>query len=214
MRRGMIWRETGRTESITEKGSYRKKEGSTVMAVNTKRALTESLLKLLHTKRFDKITISEITNGCGMNRMTFYYHFSDIYDLVVWLIENYLRGLSRERKDSKDWKNAFTTMLNKIEEYKVEVVNFYNGIPRDRAESFMNYIFYAVFNDIVTTMILDLGIEEKDYDFMLKFICYGFVGTILEWISNGLPEEEIDEIVRRTALIVEGTGWKRLKESV
>ena len=184
------------------------------MAINTKRALTESLLKLLHTKRFDKITISEITNGCGMNRMTFYYHFSDIYDLVVWLIENYLRGLSRERKDSKDWKNAFTTMLNKIEEYKVEIINFYNGIPRDRAESLMNYIFYAVFNDIVTTMILDLGIEEKDYDFMLKFICYGFVGTILEWISNGLPEEEIDEIVRRTALIVEGTGWKRLKESV
>ena len=56
------------------------------MAVNTKRALTESLLKLLHTKRFDKITISEITNGCGMNRMTFYYHFSDIYDLMVWCI--------------------------------------------------------------------------------------------------------------------------------
>ena len=49
---------------------------------------------------------------------------------------------------------------------------------------------------------------------MLKFICYGFVGTVLEWISNGLPENEIDEIVRRTALIVEDTGWKRLKESV
>ena len=87
------------------------------MAVNTKRALTESLLKLLHTKRFDKITISEITNGCGMNRMTFYYHFSDIYDLMVWCIENYLRGLSRARRDSKDWKSAFTDMLHKTEEY-------------------------------------------------------------------------------------------------
>ncbi len=184
------------------------------MAVNTKRALTESLMKLLHTKRFDKITISEITNGCGMNRMTFYYHFSDIYDLMVWCIENYLRGLSRDRKDSKDWKSAFTAMLHKIESYRAEVINFYNGVPRDKAESLMNYIFYAVFNDIVTTMILDLGIEEKDYDFMLKFICYGFVGTVLEWISNGLPEDEIDEIVRRTALIVEDTGWKRLKESV
>ena len=184
------------------------------MAVNTKRALTESLMKLLHTKRFDKITISEITNGCGMNRMTFYYHFSDIYDLMVWCIENYLRGLSRDRKDSKDWKSAFTAMLHKIESYRAEVINFYNGVPRDKAESLMNYIFYAVFNDIVTTMTLDLGIEEKDYDFMLKFICYGFVGTVLEWISNGLPENEIDEIVRRTALIVEGTGWKRLKESV
>ena len=91
------------------------------MAINTKRALTESLMKLLHTKRFDKITISEITNGCGMNRMTFYYHFSDIYDLMVWCIENYLRGLSRDRKDSKDWKSAFTAMLHKIESYREEV---------------------------------------------------------------------------------------------
>ena len=72
------------------------------MAIHTKKALKESLKKQLHCKRFDKITISDITNGCGMNRMTFYYHFSDIYDLMVWWIENYLRGLCRERQDSKD----------------------------------------------------------------------------------------------------------------
>mgnify|MGYP000490884977 CR=1 FL=1 len=44
----------------------------------TKRALEASLKKLLLEKPLDKITISDIADECGMNRMTFYYHFQDI----------------------------------------------------------------------------------------------------------------------------------------
>ncbi len=186
-RRGMIRREPGRPESITEKGSYRK-EGR------------EYSYGRQYKKGFNRI----INETAAYQTIRQDHHQRD---------HQRMRHEPHE-KDSKDWKSAFTAMLHKIESYRAEAINFYNGVPRDKAESLMNYIFYAVFNDIVTTMILDLGIEEKDYDFMLKFICYGFVGTVLEWISNGLPEDEIDEIVRRTALIVEGTGWKRLKESV
>ena len=46
----------------------------------TKRALEQSLKNLLLKKPLTKITISDITADCGMNRMTFYYHFKDIYD--------------------------------------------------------------------------------------------------------------------------------------
>ena len=44
----------------------------------TKRALAASLKKLLAQKPLSKITIADITEDCGMNRMTFYYHFQDI----------------------------------------------------------------------------------------------------------------------------------------
>ena len=48
------------------------------MSQITKRALATSLKKLLAQKPLSKITISDITEDCGMNRMTFYYHFQDI----------------------------------------------------------------------------------------------------------------------------------------
>ena len=35
-----------------------------------------------------KITIKEITEDCGVNRQTFYYHFKDIYDLLEWIYKN------------------------------------------------------------------------------------------------------------------------------
>lgn len=55
------------------------------MSQITKRALARSLKKLLRQRALNKITISDITNDCGINRMTFYYHFKDIYDLVEWM---------------------------------------------------------------------------------------------------------------------------------
>ena len=54
------------------------------MSDTTKRALEESLKHMLLKKPLDKISISDITNDCGISRMTFYYHFKDIYDLVEW----------------------------------------------------------------------------------------------------------------------------------
>ena len=49
----------------------------------TKKALGASLKKILLQKPLEKITITDLTNDCGVNRQTFYYHFHDIYDLRV-----------------------------------------------------------------------------------------------------------------------------------
>ena len=56
------------------------------MSQTTKRALEASFKKLLLEKPLNKITINDITEDCGVNRMTFYYHFKDIYDLVDWIL--------------------------------------------------------------------------------------------------------------------------------
>ena len=52
------------------------------MSQVTKRALEQSLKNLLLKKPLTKITINDIAEDCGINRMTFYYHFKDIYDPV------------------------------------------------------------------------------------------------------------------------------------
>ena len=50
------------------------------MANTTKLALEASLKELLRTKPIDRITINDLTEHCGISRMTFYYHFKNIYD--------------------------------------------------------------------------------------------------------------------------------------
>ena len=69
----------------------------------TKRALEQSLKNLLLQKPLHKITISDIADDCGINRMTFYYHFKDIYDLVEWVCMEDAKKALADNKTYETW---------------------------------------------------------------------------------------------------------------
>lgn len=74
------------------------------MSQTTKRALEASLKKMLLQKPLNKITINDIAEDCGISRMTFYYHFKDIYDLVEWAcVEDAKRALEG-KKTCDTWR--------------------------------------------------------------------------------------------------------------
>ena len=84
------------------------------MSQITKRALEESLKKMLLKKPVNKITISDITEDCGINRMTFYYHFKDIYDLVEWsCVEDAARALDG-KKTYDTWQQGFQQIFQAV----------------------------------------------------------------------------------------------------
>lgn len=56
------------------------------MSEITKHALEDSLKVLLLRKPFNKITIGDFTKECDINRMTFYYHCTDMHHLLSWII--------------------------------------------------------------------------------------------------------------------------------
>ena len=45
-------------------------------------ALETALKDIMRQTPFEKITVSDITNRCQLNRQTFYYHFADKYALL------------------------------------------------------------------------------------------------------------------------------------
>ena len=86
-----------------------------LVAQTTKRALEASLKKLLLRKPLNKITISDITEDCGVNRMTFYYHFKDIYDLVDWILMEDAAEALEGLQDFETWSGALREMLEKVQ---------------------------------------------------------------------------------------------------
>jgi len=56
------------------------------MSVRSKSALAQSLLKLMMTKPFDEISISEITAEAGLARQTFYTNFDRREDILTYLL--------------------------------------------------------------------------------------------------------------------------------
>ena len=57
------------------------------MAKITKDSILDCVWQLLEKKTPDKITVTEICEDCGINRNTFYYHFTDLIDVLDALLE-------------------------------------------------------------------------------------------------------------------------------
>ena len=76
------------------------------MSVLTKKALLIAFGELLEEKPFNKITITDITAKCGLNRMTFYYHFDNIYELMIWGLEAQLHEVSKNYINYENWKTG------------------------------------------------------------------------------------------------------------
>ena len=81
------------------------------MSSITKKALMESLKKLMLQKPLNKITINDLTTDCGISRMAFYYHFRDIYDLVEWACLEESTKPCRVKKHTKHGRKDFCRFL-------------------------------------------------------------------------------------------------------
>ena len=72
------------------------------MAINIKKVFADSMVRLLNEKSFEQITVKDLCADCGASRQTFYNHFYDKYDLIVWICRKQCEELwaSFQRKDS------------------------------------------------------------------------------------------------------------------
>ncbi len=159
------------------------------MSQTTKRALEASLKKLLLQKPLNKITINDITEDCGVNRMTFYYHFKDIYDLVDWImVEDAAKAL--EGKESfETWNEAFLDILNEIKENKVLVLNVYRSVSREQVEQYLYKMLDPMLRNFMDREAQGLSVQDIDKQFVIDFYKYALVGMVLEWIRNDMRNE-------------------------
>ena len=103
----------------------------------SKKAMERSLKKLLCTKTLDKITIQELTDDCGISRMTFYYHFKDIYDLVEWSFEHDLRALLDGRPTYETWQEDYLQVFREVYRDRDILYNIYRSSGRDEIDKFL-----------------------------------------------------------------------------
>lgn len=80
----------------------------------TKSQLDAALRTLLREKSPDQIRVRELTERCGIRRQSFYYHFTDVYDLFAWSVEQEEAALSSRQENCLTWQQAFQDLLRYI----------------------------------------------------------------------------------------------------
>ena len=159
------------------------------MSKVTKRALEQSLKNLLLKKPLTKITIGDITEDCGINRMTFYYHFKDIYDLVEWACLEDARRALDEKKTYDTWQQGLLQIFAAVQENKPFILNVYRCVHREQVEKYLQPLVDQLLLDVIEEESSGMMIREEDKQFIIDFYKYGFVGMVLEWIRRDMKTE-------------------------
>ena len=167
----------------------------------TKRALEQSLKNLLLQKPLSKITISDIADDCGINRMTFYYHFKDIYDLIEWSCEEDARKALEGKKTYDTWQQGLLQIFEAVQENRAFILNVYRSISREQVENYLYKLTYQLLIGVVHEQAEGMSVREEDQDFIATVYKYAFVGLMLDWIRDDMREDP-ETIVGRLATLI------------
>ena len=177
----------------------------------TKNTFAASLKHLVLVKPYDKISISDITNDCRMNRQSFYYHFQDKNELLSWIMYNdlfvYITHGVRFHNCYGNLEGFLKRMENEREFYS-RVLESGDGIFHDYLYDVMHVMFTYFFDNAVSKE----GGTNISTEFFADFYSHGFCGVIIDWAIGGMKSTPHEVIQSMKDLALEnikiGEGFK------
>lgn len=174
------------------------------MSQVTKRALEQSLKNLLLKKPLTKITVGDITDDCGINRMTFYYHFKDIYDLVEWSCLEDAKQALEEKKTYDTWQQGLLQIFKAVQENKPFILNVYHCVHREQVEKYLQPLVDQLLLNVINEEAAGITLRDEDKQFIAQVYSYMFIGLMLDWIKNDMCEDP-QQIVERLSKLIKGS---------
>ncbi len=178
----------------------------------TKHALAASLRALMEEHPFEKITVAQICEQCGINRKSFYYHFKDKYDLVNWIFDSDLVALAVSDIDLND-EDSMWRLLKTLGDYFYENRDFYRKAFQIKGQNSFADHFRELSQPLFKNRLAALVGEENTDEFVLDFFTDASLSALERWLTakECVPPEQVVErlhflVQRSTAALLEEAG--------
>jgi probable dihydroxyacetone kinase regulator len=180
--------------------------GEEFMKHNAKVEIIESFKYLLNKKSIDKLTVKAICEECGVNRQTFYNHFTDIMDVFKFIFFQELSLEIAQNRTFETWSSGFLATMNYLKKNSKMILNVYNSSYRCEFNTYITNHSIRLLEDVVDECVEKTAVKLKneDYHFIVNFYRHVFNGLIIDWVSEGM-EEEPDIILKRLLTMITGS---------
>jgi len=166
----------------------------------TQTAIKDALITLLEKKRFEEITIQEISDLADVNRSTFYTHFIDKYDLLDKM-ENEkideIRSFLESSKNDDELKISVSQLretmdfvINSIGEH----LDFYKLMFNLGKESNLHEKLYELLTGHLNHVVNDNDkIGDIPFPYFMSYVSGAGLSLIRHWVEdeNRISKEEL-----------------------
>lgn len=181
---------------------------SDTRVVRSRKVLKSALLQLLSEKPFSLIKTNEIAKAAGINRVTFYDHFSTKEELLDELVDDVLseygdiieaspgdaKGLASSDELYHTIRSSVRHIKKHAEFYRIMLLT--NGVP-DLSNRLHDQMSASLHKTFRKAGALSSAIE---YDLYIDWIIGGAIGIYKNWLQNGLRQTE-EEIAKQMLII-------------
>ena len=156
----------------------------------TRRAIKESFLKLLNQRPLNQITVKDIVEDCGINRNSFYYHFSDLPALVEEIMAERVSAMVENHPTVDSVQEGADAIVEFVMHNKRAIYHLYNSVSRDVFERHLMEVCRYVVTTYLDGMLEE--VEEADRDAILRFHRCACFGSVIDWLNGGMKDDVSD----------------------
>lgn len=151
--------------------------------LNTKIELANAFKELAKKKEMNKISITDLIKLCNVNRNTFYYHFEDIYELIIWMFNEEIKKIIDEA-DKTDARTFLNSIFTYVESNKHILNSAYNSFGIEQFRKLLYPYFYSILNKVILVETHNVSINEDFKNFVIVFYCDGISGSIVSYLRG------------------------------
>ena len=156
---------------------------------DAKTALALALRDALSTTPLSKVTVSGLTRTAGVTRQAFYYHFSDIRDLTVWVFKREVGNQVGTHSSYDEWSDGLLAMLVWMQSHPEETRSVISSLGMEELQLFLHKQLRSVMEPIVDELSQGLRVTEGDRMFIADHFTLCVLGHVSQWLSSGMTSD-------------------------
>jgi len=162
----------------------------------TKKAIQDAFLELLNEKPLGKITVKDISEKCGVNRNTSYYHYQDICMLLEEMCENDFDHIVEMYPELNSLEECLDAITQTMKAKKNAVMHIYNSGNRTIYVDMLWKICEYVVAKYLKTVFPDTQLSDHDKQLIIRYFKCSCFGLTIDWISTGMKDEYVEDMHR------------------
>ena len=162
-------------------------------AYKTNKKITKAFLILMSKKSLEAAEVSELCRIAKINRTTFYNHYSSLYELLEYLMDDFFTNIKDYLYSTPYKKENTASKIASVLKYLKENKDFANillssNLYEKVAQKLVSFDFiYNIFRNSSNKMINSFIIGE---DYYFDFIVTGCLAVIKKWLNEGCIVDE------------------------
>ena len=157
------------------------------MCNGTKQKIASTMHEMMTRKAFEKITVKNLMDVSNMNRQSFYYHFRDTRDVLLWICkEQVFQPMAASDLELSEWIIYGLELLNLDRQFYLRVVSV------SQTDFVREFVAETIFPRVKSILYPEVAHLGENQTFAVDFLSNAIVDYYLRFLASHEPLDHAD----------------------